>query len=105
MRKKIRVGIIGGGTIGTALAQAVVTDLKVFAQLKFLCERHKEKAAILQKRFSFHAQLMPLTQLVRRSDLIIEAASPKVAAQVIRLACKWNKKVLIMSVGGFSSLP
>ncbi len=100
MKKKIKVGIIGGGTIGTALAQAVVTDLKAFAQLKFLCEKHKEKAAVLQRKFRFHARLMPLTQLVRRSDLIIEAASPKVAAQVIRLACKWNKKVLIMSVGG-----
>ena len=27
MKKKIKVGIIGGGTIGTALAQAVVTEL------------------------------------------------------------------------------
>ena len=55
---------------------------------------------VLQKQFLFHACLLPLAQLGRLSDLIIEAASPKVAAQVIRLACKWNKKVLIMSVGG-----
>ncbi len=100
MKKKIRVGIIGGGTIGTALAHAVVKDLKAFAQLKFLCEKHKEKAATLQKKFQFYARLVSLTELVRRSDLIIEAASPKVAAQVVKLACKWNKKVLIMSVGG-----
>ncbi|MFA5166999.1 MAG: aspartate dehydrogenase domain-containing protein [Candidatus Omnitrophota bacterium] len=100
MKKKIKVGIIGGGTIGTALAQAVVTDLRAFAQLKFLCEKHKEKAAALQEKYKFYARLVPLTELVRRSDLIIEAASPKVAAQVVRLACEWNKKVLIMSVGG-----
>ncbi len=100
MKKRIKVGIIGGGTIGTALAHAVVKDLKAFAQLKFLCEKHKEKAATLQKKFQFYARLVPLTELVRRSDLIIEAAAPRVAAQVVKLACKWNKKVLIMSVGG-----
>ena len=100
MKNRIKVGIIGGGTIGTALALAVVKDLKAFAQLKFLCEKHKEKAATLQKKFQFYARLVPLTELVRRSDLIIEAASPKVAAQVVKLACEWNKKVLIMSVGG-----
>ena len=100
MKKKIKVGIIGGGTIGSALAQAVVTTLKADAQLRFLCEKHKEKAAALQKKYRVHARLVSLIELVRRSDLIIEAASPKVAAQVIKLACKWNKKVLIMSVGG-----
>ncbi len=100
MKRKIKVGIIGGGTIGSSLAQAVVTELKRDAQLRFLCEKHEEKAAALQKKYRFYAKLVSLTELVRRSDLIIEAAAPKVATQVIKLAAKWNKKVLVMSVGG-----
>ncbi len=46
-----------------------------------------------------------LTELVRKSDLIIEAAGAGIAADVLRKAIIFGKEVMIMSVGGLLAHP
>jgi len=98
--KKIKVGIIGCGTIGSALACALIREFRPRTSLSFLCDAHPERAAKLKQQLSPKAKVVSISQIIQRSDLIIEAASAVVSASVAREALKKNKQVLIMSVGG-----
>jgi aspartate dehydrogenase len=97
---KTKVGIIGCGTIGSALAKAILTEFKDFAVLSFLCDHHLEKAKKLEAVLHKKPPIVDLETLVRKSDLVIEAASLHVVAEVMKYIQKYRKEILVMSVGG-----
>ena len=97
-RKKI--GIIGCGTIGSSLAKAVSRGLSGQATLAFISEHRPEKAEKLKRKLHSGVQIVSMAELVRRSDIIVEAASAAAAAEVLKLNLKSGQDVLIMSVGG-----
>ena len=103
--RKFKVGIVGCGTIGTALAQALVKGLKARAELVGICEKNPEKAKILCAKIRRKLPVLTVEELVKKCDFVIEAAHPEVAAKVATLALKNNKYVLIMSVGGLLGFP
>ncbi len=98
--RKFKVGIVGCGTIGTALAKALTKGLSSRAKLVGVCEKVPEKAEALFEKIGRKLPLLSVEALVKKCDYVIEAAHPKVAPRVARLALKNNKYVLIMSVGG-----
>ncbi len=98
--KKIKVGIIGCGTIGSALAVALEKKFHRQTSLKFICDHSSDKAVWLQKRLKVKPRIISMDQLIRRSDLVIEAASASISASIARRAMKAGKNVLVMSVGG-----
>lgn len=103
--KKSKVGIIGCGTIGSALAKRLSRDFKERAALVFLCDHRPEKAVRLQKELRRRpsrqaVQIVSMKRLIQNSDLIIEAASASVSGRVAKESLRRNKNVLIMSVGG-----
>ncbi len=98
--KKIRVGIIGCGAIGSALARVLDREYRRVAALRYVCDIHPEKAARVKKEISGRVAVAPLKKLIRGSDLIIEAASAAASARIAADALKQNKQVLVMSVGG-----
>lgn len=98
--KKIKVGIIGCGTIGSALAETICHSFKPQAELLCVSEHRPEKVAELEHKLKRKLRQVTLEDLIRRSDFIIEAASVKVVPEVIRLTASFNKEVLVMSVGG-----
>lgn len=97
--KKINIGIVGCGAIGSTLARMIKTRFPDQAHVSFLCDRHIEKAQGLAREIG-GARVGSMEALIYSVDLIIEAASTVVAAQVTKLAWKYDKNVLIMSVGG-----
>lgn len=103
--RKFKVGIVGCGTIGTALAGALVKGLRTRADLVGVCEKNPEKARELCARIGRKLPVLPLEALVKKCDFVIEAAHPDVAAKVATLALKNDKYVLIMSVGGLLEFP
>lgn len=105
--KKIKVGIIGCGTIGAALAKALVKKFSKEAELSFLCDTHPEKARSLVAKGTPRddVKIVSLSELIQKSDLIIEAASAAISGKVARLALQKKKQVLIMSVGGLLKAP
>ena len=98
--QKMKVGIIGCGTIGSELARAVTREFRRWAVLHFICDHHSEKALLLQRALPSSVRIVSWETLVRRSDLVIEAASASISARVAAKALKRDKQVLIMSVGG-----
>ena len=97
---KLKVGIIGCGTIGSELAIACQTILKERIDLAGICDADEKKAATLQKSLKNNVPVLKLEDLISKSDLLVEAASAKISADILVEATKNKKDILIMSIGG-----
>jgi len=102
MKKKLKIGIVGCGAIGSSLARTVSRDLRSQAELSALYDLDTVKATKLALRLSGKESLVvsTLDQLISRSDLVIEAAQANYSLEVARKAVLRSKDVMIMSVGG-----
>ncbi len=98
--KKIKIGIVGCGAIGTTLARMIRARFPEQSSVGYLCDRHIEKAQNLAREIGGGVKVASMEALIYSADLIIEAASTVVASQVTKLAWKYDKNVMIMSVGG-----
>jgi len=96
----LRVGLIGCGTIGSRMALWLQRAYAARARVTALHDSNPANAATLQRCLTRPPAIVSLPTLIRRSDLIIEAASAAVAADVVRRAARANRDVLVMSVGG-----
>ena len=100
--KKIKIGIIGCGTIGFQLAKAIKEKFSVRAELSALCDINKDKAEELKASSGLNPQILSMEELIKACDLIIEAASAKISYEVVQESLKQRKDVMIMSVGGIA---
>lgn len=102
MPKKLRIGIVGCGAIGSSLAKAVKKDLAQDAELSALYDIDGSKSERLSRLLSKKRNLAAssLNSLINKSDLVIEAASAKCSREVARQALSKGRNIMIMSVGG-----
>jgi aspartate dehydrogenase len=98
--KKIKVGIVGCGTIGSEIARACQTRLDNSVELAGICDLVEEKAALLRSSLKEKTPVLKLDDLLKHSDLIVESAGAKISADILRRAIEDKKDVLIMSIGG-----
>jgi len=99
--KKIKVGIIGCGTIGGEIARACRSSLKEKFELIALCDMDADKAAKLAASLKASAgSVVGMDELIAKSDLVIEAASGAISGQVLEKSVAVGKSILVMSVGG-----
>ena len=98
--ERIKVGIVGCGTIGTQLAEAIEKEFSGRAELLALCDINNGRAEALKAILSLRPEILPIDELIKACDLIIEAASAKISFAVAEKALQHNKDVMIMSVGG-----
>jgi aspartate dehydrogenase len=97
----IRIGIIGCGTIGSAVALAIQKKFSRFAVLAYLSDLKPDQVTKLKKRLKLSkAQFVPTSTLISRSDFIIETASVEAASKTIPRALQEHKTILVLSVGG-----
>lgn len=94
------VGIVGCGTIGSQLAKAIEHHHRSQARIVALTDRSHGNARRLQQALHNHPPIVSLSELIHRSQLVIETATAAIAAHVATLALKRHRQVLIMSVGG-----
>jgi aspartate dehydrogenase len=95
-----RVGLVGCGTIGTQLARAIERQYRATARITALHDTDRTRAQALQRRLRTHPPVVALPALLRRCDLILEAASVEAAGPLAAAALRRHRDVLIMSVGG-----
>ncbi|MFA5026509.1 MAG: aspartate dehydrogenase domain-containing protein [Candidatus Methylomirabilota bacterium] len=93
------IGIVGCGTIGSGLAQAI-TEGRIPARLSGLTNRSRERAAALAGRLSPAPPILDLPTLVERSDLVVEAATGEALTAIIPACLAAGKDVYVISVGG-----
>lgn len=97
----IQIGILGCGTIGSALARAVVQKFPAVARLAYVSDRHPEQILKLRSRLKpVKIKAVSVSELIRKSDFIIEAASVKASEEIVPLVLAAGKSILVLSVGG-----
>jgi len=93
-----KIGIIGCGTIGTAIAKAVKTKFAGKAELAAVSDLDSEKAEKL-------GNVLSVEKLIDAVDLVIETASPSAARQLVPLVLAAHKEIFVMSTGGLLGIP
>src|SRR3989338_1395287 len=96
----IQVGIVGAGAIGSALAKAIEQKFSDYACLAYVVDTNPSQIERLKTKVRSPFKSVPLDELVRSSHFIIEAASVEASKELIPLALKANKDILVLSVGG-----
>lgn len=108
--KKIRVGVVGCGAIGSEICRAIDLDevdgreLDLGMELKFLIDAHPERIERLRKSLRKKPDITKsdsaeLDGALEEVDLVIECASQAAVREFIIPALKKGKDVMIMSVG------
>jgi aspartate dehydrogenase len=103
--KKLNIGIVGCGAIGSSLAKAVVKDFKREAKLSALFDTDPGRSSKLSRSVSKTGGLAVsgLRQLISKSDLVIEASGAVSSWDIARQVLSRRKSIMIMSVGGIVS--
>jgi aspartate dehydrogenase len=105
MKKPLKIGIVGCGAIGSSLAGTVSRDLAKSARLAALFDIIPDKSEALSFKLTGKNYLAvdSLEELIRKSDLVIEAAHANCSLGIARKAVSAGKDAMIMSVGGIVS--
>ncbi|MBM3255447.1 MAG: aspartate dehydrogenase [Candidatus Omnitrophica bacterium] len=105
MHKKIKIGIVGCGAVGTSLAKAIKADFPLSARIASLCDIEKNRADSLSQKISGNNSLAVLNirSLISRSKLVIECASSLCSWDIAKEALNRGRDIMIMSAGGLIS--
>ena len=100
--KKLKIGIVGCGAIGSSLAKEIVSGLGDSACLVALYDIRQEKSKLLSKQLAKNYKfcVANLKTLISKSDLVIESSCAKAAWEIVRKSLSCGRKVMVMSVGG-----
>ena len=97
---RLKIGIIGCGAMGTEIALACQDKLKARIDLIGICDIDKKKTESLNKILDKKVSILTMTTLIKKSDLVVEAASAAISARVMKLCMDAGCDCLVMSVGG-----
>ncbi len=98
--KKIKVGLVGCGAIGRVIAQYIRTRFADKAVLYAITEPDISKIRVLKKQLKRRLRVLDIDTLIKKSDLVIEAANPYVAREVVNKTLHFKKDAMILSSGG-----
>jgi len=101
MSKKVRIGLIGCGAIGSEIAKAIDKGLIPNATLKAALDEDPKATKVLntQLKKKFKA-VKTINQLLKAGvDLIVEAASQQAVKEYAEKILKSRKDLLVLSVG------
>ncbi|MCK5306385.1 MAG: aspartate dehydrogenase [Candidatus Omnitrophica bacterium] len=96
----VKVSIVGCGTIGSAIAESLENSFSDKVELTALCDIDKRQADKLVEKLKKSPRILSLDALIEVSDLVVEAASGNVAAEVVRKCLENGKDVMVISIGG-----
>lgn len=94
----LRVGIVGVGAIGRAIAKAMDAGIPG-AELVGLTGRDLKKVQAFVQTLYRPAPVLSLDRLIEASDLVIEAAGQAVLEEIAPMTLKQGKDLMVLSVG------
>jgi aspartate dehydrogenase len=101
MPRRVRVGLIGCGAIGSVIAKALDEGLVPNATLKAALDKDLQAAKTLNTQLKKKIKVVKtINQLLRAGvDLVVEAASQQAVKEYAEKILKNRKDLLILSVG------
>ena len=101
-KSKLKIGIIGCGAMGTQIARACQERIKLKDKIELaaICDIDETKAGILNKGLRKKALVLNLNEIIEKTDLVVEASSASVSADVVKRCIEKTRDCLVMSVGG-----
>jgi aspartate dehydrogenase len=96
-----RIGIVGAGAIGKEIARAI-DDGTVPATLVAIWDRQVDEANDFAASLRQKPKVLPLDELVKECNLVVEAAAQAAVREVAVAALSNSKSVMIMSVGALA---
>src|SRR5690242_1735375 len=99
MAEALTVGLLGVGVIGQALA-ATLDNEPNRAVLVAIADQDRSRAEKFAAQLKTQPAVVDLDELVRRSDLVIEAASQAALPEIVPRVLRGQKDLMVMSVGG-----
>ena len=97
---KKAIAIIGCGVIGSTLAGEADKNLSDHIKRVLLWDIDADKTVLLFEKLSNVAAAGSMEEAIEEADLIVEAATPRVAEDLIKVAVDKGKDIMIMSIGG-----
>jgi aspartate dehydrogenase len=99
-KRKMRIGVVGCGAIGSRIAKSVQKDLKKYCELSGIYDIDEDKSFNLVKELGVMDCLKTsLEDLIKDCDLIVESVNAKDTRHIVKSALRAKKNVLAMSVG------
>lgn len=95
----LAIGIVGCGTIGSALARAI-DDGRIPARLAGLANRTRARAEALAGSLHTVPPALDVQGLVRASDLVVESATGKALEEIVPACLHHGTDAFVLSVGG-----
>jgi len=101
-KSKLRIGIVGCGAIGSSLAKEIVSSFSKESRLVALYDIKPEKSLQLSQKVIKSRKLCvgSLDNLIKKSELVIEASSAEAAWGIARKSLSAGCDIMVMSVGG-----
>jgi aspartate dehydrogenase len=103
-RQELQVGIVGMGTIGRAIAQALDTG-DMLARLRAITSHDLGKACQFAAGLRHQPAVLPLEPLIAACDLVLEAATQDALSAIAPLTLAAGKDLMVLSVGGLLDHP
>jgi aspartate dehydrogenase len=98
------IGVVGCGAIGKALIKAV-EDGKLNVGLAGVTSRTEKSAREFLAQFKSAPPYLPLEELVKAADLLVEAAGGHIVAELAKKTFSAGKDLMVISVGALLEHP
>ncbi len=100
--KKLKIGIVGCGAIGSSLAKEIALNFSNNSVLSAFFDIKPAKSLLLAQKINKSKRLCVdnLDALIKASDLVIEASSARASWEITAKALIYGRRVMVMSVGG-----
>jgi aspartate dehydrogenase len=95
----MKIGIIGLGAIGSVLAKFIDEELPD-SEVVAVCDLDENKAKEVAKSIKSNPIVTDIDDLIKKSDLIVEAVSPSIVKSLMEKCIEHKKHLMVMSVGG-----